>query len=718
MAGLTQVLLSGLSGLRASQTGLGVASQNIANVNTPGYVRAEITLAPRTQLGVGGGVEVSAIRRAADRFLASASYIAEATRGAASVRSDILARAQANFGDPNSETSLFATLDRTWSSLTGLGVDPASTLRRGEAVGALQATFAEVRRVGQSVQSLIAEADQRISDAVTEAQSLIDRIASLNTQIQLAARAEADTSSTENAQAALIDQLSAIMDINVSPLPDGGVGVRTRGGALLVGTTPAKLSYTPSTAPFATHGVIGINPELGTQANIEPFLLGGQLAGLLQARDRDLPSLAEALGGLSSTLADGLNAVHNENASTPAIGNLLGRQTGLLGSDALGFTGKARVGIVDAAGVLRERLSIDFGAKTITAEAPAAVFSFAADTITAFASALNAALGAATPAGGASFANGALALNVGAGGGLVVQQDTISPSARAGRGFSHFFGLNDLVSRPTPLFFESGVKGADVHGLAAGGALTYQVRDSAGRYVAARTVSIAGALANPASDWNALVGALNTAGTGLGEFGTFSLDAATGRLAFAANAQYQVDLVGDSTTRGSTGVSLSALHGLSSASTAGRALEVDVNSLIAAAPGRLAVGRPNLAAALGQRVIEAGDNRGSAALAAARDAVRNFPAAGALSSQTTTFAIYAARLGGEAGRLANDAKRSADGAEAVAAAAADRRGQVEGVNLDDELVRMTTYQNAYAAAARVIQAAKEMLDVLLSIGYR
>ena len=54
----------------------------------------------------------------------------------------------------------------------------------------------------------------------------------------------------------------------------------------------------------------------------------------------------------------------------------------------------------------------------------------------------------------------------------------------------------------------------------------------------------------------------------------------------------------------------------------------------------------------------------------------------------------------------------------MATAAIDRRSQIEGVSLDDELLRMTTYQNAYAAAARVIQAATEMFDVLLTIGLR
>jgi flagellar hook-associated protein 1 FlgK len=89
-----------------------------------------------------------------------------------------------------------------------------------------------------------------------------------------------------------------------------------------------------------------------------------------------------------------------------------------------------------------------------------------------------------------------------------------------------------------------------------------------------------------------------------------------------------------------------------------------------------------------------------------------------LLEQTTSLSLYASRLGGEAGRLSADAQRQAKGAEAVATAANDRRAQIEGVSLDDELIKMTTYQNAYAAAARVIQAATEMLDVLLAMGVR
>lgn len=715
MPGLGSVLLSGLSGLRAAQTGLGVASQNIANANTPGYVRSEVVLAPRTQLGEGGGVEVAAIQRAADRFLAAASYIAEATRGGAAARADILDRAQASFGDPAGATSLFASLDGVWSALSEVTVDPSSTLRRSDAVSALQTMFSEVQRIGRTIQDLVAEADQRIGDAVDQAQDLINRVAQLNTEIRLSRNAGADASSAENAQSALIDQLSTLMDVRVSPAADGGVTLRTARGALLVGVEAAQIAYDPNATPFAAHGVIRLNEQLGSQANLEPLLGGGEIRGLLDVRDRDLAGLAESLGGFAAALADALNAVHNDNASSPPASSLVGRQTGLLATDALGFTGNAIIGVVDGQGVLRERLAIDFDARTIVAADAGTTFGFAAGTMQAFETALNAALGVASPAGTADFDRGVLRLDV-PGGGLVIQQDSADPSTRAGRGFSHFFGLNDIASRPTPLFFESGLRGADEHGFAAGGALVYEVRDAAGRFVAQRTVTISGTLAASGADFDDLRAALNANVSGLGEFGVFTHDANTGRFNFAANSGYQVTLIADTTGRGNTNVSFSALNGLSPAATAARAIEIDVDDAIAANSTLLAVGRPDLSTAIDQRLIEAGDGHGVAALLAARDSVRGFPAAGVLSAQSATLAVYASRLGGEAGRLAADAQRAEAGAEAVAGAAADRRAQMEGVSLDDELMKMTTFQNAYAAAARVIQAATDMLDVLMSIG--
>jgi flagellar hook-associated protein 1 FlgK len=68
---------------------------------------------------------------------------------------------------------------------------------------------------------------------------------------------------------------------------------------------------------------------------------------------------------------------------------------------------------------------------------------------------------------------------------------------------------------------------------------------------------------------------------------------------------------------------------------------------------------------------------------------------------------------GGVGRKANSAEWSMKSAEAVKVEADTRRAAVEGVNIDEELVMLTTYQQAFNASARMIQAAKDLFDVLL-----
>lgn len=716
---LSSVLTTGLSGLRASQTAMGVVSQNIANVNTPGYVRAEVNYTPLVIPGGTGGVQVESVTRAADGFLSTASYIASAAQASAAARADLLGRAQEAWGDPAGEASMFAQLDNFWAALDQLGLDSSSALRRGDAVSSLQAMFSEVNRIGETLQSLIAEADQRIADSVDEAQDLMNRIADLNQEIRLSKGTGADITAAENAQSALVDRLSALMEVRVTQQDMGGVTVRTSGGALLVGAEAATLQYQPNDANFATHGVIIINPQLGSNINLEPMLMGGEVRGLIQARDIDLPALAEALGGFAAELGDALNEAHNDSTSSPAPSSLVGRQTGLIGTDSLGFTGNAVIGVTDPQGYLSQRLTIDFDTGTITGENPAAGYSFAAGDVNAFVNALNTALNAATPAGSASFSGGVLQMNVNNGGGISIQQDPTDPSDRAGHGFSHFFGLNDIVSRSTPMFFEHGIPGGDAHGFNNGGEITYQIRDALGRITGTRTISISGSLAAPGATWNDLMSELNAAGAaGLGDYGTFTQDSTTGQISFASGAGYTVELLSDSTQRGATGMSFTAMNGLSGASTMSRGIDIQVSSRIAANPILLAVGKPDMTVDIGNRLIEASDNRGASALLAMRDTTRDFGSNGALTAQRTTLANYAARLGGEAGRMSSDADRALTSATAVYNAAETRRGQVEGVNMDDELMKMTVYQNSYAASARVIQAATEMLDVLIALGAR
>lgn len=715
---MSSVFAIGLSGLQAAQAGLRVTSQNIANANTPGYVRAELQLTNAT-VGGQGGVQIDGVRRAADMFLARVTQQATGASAGAQVRAETLDRAQALFGDPTDTTSLFTALDRVFAGFAEVSLDPGSTIRRASAADNIDRFFSTLNTTAQGLQDLIREVDSRVSDTVARAQGHLDTIAQLNIQISQATVDGADSSTAQNAVGLVVDDLAKILDIRVTSARNGGVEIRTTAGLLLVGEGASRLSHQPAVNDYASHNHVELIDASGSSYPLDAALRTGELKGLIDARDNDLKGMAEALGGFAAAVAEAFNIVHNENASAPAAPSLVGRQTGLAATDSLNFTGESVIGLFNAAGVLVDRLSIDFDAGTVTRASTSTTLSFidqigpnGADGLV---DRLNTLLGA-VGGGSAAFADGVLTLNGGANG-VVVQQSAADPSDRAGRGFGHFFGLNDLIRRDDPGFFEAGAAVTDAHRLIGGRSMVFRIMDSFGAVAAERTVSISGALAAAGSTWGDLVTQLNATGTaGIGQFADVIFDAAQGRMVITPKPGYGVEMVLDDTARQDNGVSVSALFGMSHIARASRAGEFAVRSDVASNPDRLSLARPDLSVALNTRVLEAGDTRGAIALNAVRDMPQPIPGAGLMSAQNASLSTYAARFGGEIGRRALQAEREANASTAVATAAIDRRSSVEGVSIDDELVMLTTYQQSYAASARVIQAATEMIEILMRLG--
>src|SRR5688572_32816231 len=86
---------------------------------------------------MGGGVQVSGIRRVVDQFLQQASLSASSDAGAAAALSEVLDRAQALFGDPSSETGYFNRLDTAFQAFAAAGLEPSSRISRNQALASL-----------------------------------------------------------------------------------------------------------------------------------------------------------------------------------------------------------------------------------------------------------------------------------------------------------------------------------------------------------------------------------------------------------------------------------------------------------------------------------------------------------------------------------------------------------------------------------------------------
>ncbi|WP_421790656.1 flagellar hook-associated protein FlgK [Hyphobacterium sp.] len=710
---LGSILGSALSGLQASQIGIRTSSNNVANVNTPGYARTEASFTTRVIDGKGFGVSVAGVRRVSDAFLQAASVRASAEASSANVLAQSLDRFQAQVGTSDDQGSLFSRLNQAFTSISSAAVEPSLTVSRLSVASDLQSFFDEGRRLYSELATLRQEADSRIASTINRINELTAEIAALNSEVQTLTASAGDATGAQNRQSELIDELSQYLDIRSTTNSDGRVFVSTTDGVALVENGAAVLRYPPSGSGAAgvDYARVTIQPPGGTgEMDFTPHIRSGELFGHMQLRDAELPQLMETIAELIAGTADALNKAHNDATAYPPPTTLEGRNTGLLGTDTLGFTGSTTLAVVGATGELVKRIDVDFSAGTLSVDGGAASSFGVTTTIDNFVAALN---GALATDGSASFTDGQLSISAAGTNGISTLESETAPSDRGGRGFSHFFGLNDLIEAGRPLFFQSGMTATDAHGFGAGQTLEFQITAPNGSIAQDVAITVAG------TSFNDLLTQLNDPVNGLGRYASFSINA-SGELIqtpVAGFENFDVELTGDNTQRGTTTVAFSELFGLGLAATAGRTDYPQVAPRIRSNSAQLAMAKLDLSGtpAIGDVVVAAGDGRGGQALQAVMTTQRSFNAAGSFAAGSATLESFMSRVAGDIGTRSARADRAMQSAESLKTAADQKRADVEGVSLDEELANMTLFQQSYNASARLLQTAKELTDTLLNL---
>ncbi len=683
------------SALKAAQTQVEVTSNNVSNVNTAGYSRKLVNQQELVAGGVGGGVSVQGVQNAADRYLQQASYTATAQSGQAQAVSSMLDRAQALFGDPTSSNSFFANLDNVYAAFSAASDTPSSTLLRQSAVSAVSTFLNSAKGLAASIGQLQSQASQQVSADVTTTNGLLQQISKLNGAITQANLSGGDATGSQDQQTLLLTQLSALIAVNVSSTATGGVTVRSAEGVYLAGDMgPATLAFSQS----GVAGVLTATPPHGGPQAIDPG--GGDIGGQFQLSQVELPQISAQLGEYVSQAVNQLNHASNASTAVPAPTSLTGQAMGMALSTAVGgFTGQTTIAVVNSAGVIQTQVAIDFGAGTMTVGATPTAF-----TPSNFLATLN---GLLSPSGSAAFTNGALSVSAsGAGNGVAIADDPTTPATNAGQGFSQFFGLNNLVASSSFTRLATGLTSASPNTFS--GTIALQLTDANGAPL--RQVSVAMPSGGTVS------GVLSALNTGVGAYGSFSLDA-NGRLAFTANnnSAASVSLMSDSTANSAGGPNLSQMFGIGDSATAALTTSYSVRADIAQNPTKLPFATLNLSASAGAAALLSGDGTGAFALAQSGSRAASFAAAGGLAAASSTVSNYASQIAGLIGAKAANAENTQKVATATATQATSQLSSATGVNLDQELVNLTTYQQAYSASARLIQAATTMYDSLLQM---
>src|SRR5690606_7917940 len=151
MPGLSDILNTARDALAAQSYGLGVTGQNIANVNTEGYVRRSAVL---QALPLGsqsfGTVQVQGLKRLADTYTDQRHYSALGLSSAASENDRLLSYLEAQF-DVTTGVDVGSALSELYSSFSTLSTNPANPAARSQVLGKAQNFASMLNRAGDQV---------------------------------------------------------------------------------------------------------------------------------------------------------------------------------------------------------------------------------------------------------------------------------------------------------------------------------------------------------------------------------------------------------------------------------------------------------------------------------------------------------------------------------------------------------------------------------------
>jgi flagellar hook-associated protein 1 FlgK len=709
---LNGILSSALTALQTSQAALRTVSNNVANVNTEGYVRRVVNQEAQVSGTQLSGVDIADIQRVVDRFLNQEALAAQGTAAQYGAQNNIYTQLNGLIGQPGDGSALTSQLDDVFGALGAAALSPTSPSNQQNVLTAFQGLANTISTLSDSINGLQTQVDQQVTSSISTVNTLIKQIYSMNVQVQKATANGDDASGVLDQRDQALNKLSQLIGVRTSPGPNGQLIVSTQDGILLAGDTYAQLDYAGG-ASNGTYGpitLLNVNPSTGQSFGqpmpLDQHLASGTLKGLVEMRDGALADLKAELGAFARQTAVAFNTQHNANAAFPPPTSLDGRDTGLLATDALGFSGKTTIAVADSDGNLVSRIDVDFGGGTLTVDGGSPV-SFGG-TVGGFVTALNSALGAN---GTATFSDGKLSLDATGSNGFVIQDDASTPSSRAGSGFSQFFGLNDLFRTSSPSVLATGLTAGDSAGFAAGGKMDFSLKGPDGQIAKTASITLTGS-----ETIGDIVTALNTA---MGGTAIFALGA-DGTLSATPSSSYpgyKLNVTTDSTTRGTTGVSFSQLFGLGVTQAGAAASGFAVNSDIVNAPDHLAFAQSGITATstTADSIVTSGDARGLVALQTVSSTKFAFAKAGGLGAQSASLSDYAANFYQDVAVRSQTAKTNNTAQTDRLTEVHSRQSSVSGVNIDEELTNMMTYQQAYSAGARVLQTVQSLFDTLLQI---
>lgn len=316
---MTTSAASSMTSLMAFKRAIDVHSQNVAGVNTEGYVRRTVSLSPGTLLESGSGSQggredTVVIRRQVDEFLVDQARVT----GSNAERARIVAEKAGQLKGLLSadSASLQDSLVSLRDGFDGLASQPTSAYARDTLMSRLESTISRLHDLDDRIRLYEGEIDSRISSEVDTLNALTKQVADLNRKIASGSVENSSANSTLlDMRDRAVDRIAQKVSVRVLPGINGALSVSTKSGVSLVdGLDSATLTTIPD--PYQRDRLMVALVTDSKINEISDQFGGGTIGGLLETRSTLIDPSRNQLGRVAAGLAMLLND-QNKQGVTP-----------------------------------------------------------------------------------------------------------------------------------------------------------------------------------------------------------------------------------------------------------------------------------------------------------------------------------------------------------------------------------------------------------------
>lgn len=318
--GILSILDIGKSGITAQRLALEVTSQNVSNVNTPGYSRQSTILESGTVsmergFPLGNGVQVAEVQRAYDDFLQMQLKSESSTNGQAKTVLSSMTRAEQLFNEFTTD-GLGKSMQDFFKSWQDLTANPQGQPERQAVLARAQQLTDQFHRVNGYLNDVKSEANKSLEGITADVNDKVTQIASLNDQIRQIEIQGTKANELRDKRDLLVRQLSQKVGITYLEQSDGMLNVSLAlGQPLVLGKDAATLSLQPDPANNGFYKVLTTPPGGTSTIDITSIVGGsnnslGEMGGTLQVRDTLVNKFISNLDELAYNLATQVNTAH------------------------------------------------------------------------------------------------------------------------------------------------------------------------------------------------------------------------------------------------------------------------------------------------------------------------------------------------------------------------------------------------------------------------